>query len=1337
MSYVQLTGAINPSWVGSERYEKSQAIITAYWGADKKYVSATSINAGRIGDAKLVWQRKIAPLSINPPSVASLVFALKAGAYKPYQYKADVSWVGSEKYASPSAVIVVTWANVSYLSAVGFDSLEIPDPIAIQQQILSPSGFDSSKFGKPSSLFEYQYSSPIWILDANWLGKSSYTPASFNVDGLWTLPSESKNVPLTGWLSSFVSNDAFIRSSLEIVKPIGFTQEALGTPSLRNSSMQIKAPGFFSQIFGTTSTYNLKQFILHISRDNHSSYGLVYLQGGVKEVTPKGLDSLAHGKTFVVNTKATQTAAPKGILSLEVSAPNVSPRIIYVNGIYKSNFGTPNIRIPVLMPGGFVGSSYGLQTVWFHTRPLSPNGIASYETGYPRVFDPTQFIQAPSLLTSAIFGDTSIRNKTSVINVPGIDAAAFSDYNTLTNSNRYYSPSGIDSLNIGSLSISNGTPELFPDSFSTYALGLPAIGYRIRSLYPSGFDRLALGRPVLTKTPELIVKGHVSSRLGDTTIWHKNRKIEVPAIDSAVYGKPTAWFRYRYVVPLSWQSDTFNKPELTHGLREVITKGFMRDAYGNAWISPSTRRIEPKSIYQDFASNHMVGGTQTIAPGGYIATLFGTRIVPESQAVYPLGFAGQVGLAEVGLYTRYLRPVGYLTVGTQPAERWGQTKAYNLTQYIFQTFDGKSGLVPPPWSDWLLIENRNKTLRASGLSSEKFGYSQIDNNAAPLLPMGIEPPPITVGLVSHGIRRIPIEGIEAPMLSSWAVVHNGARVISPTGLVHTKAGEPAVVNTRRYYNNIGRIDSLESGTPMISYRIRTIDIEPRYSIAPPQIDLPTIELYTRYATFQGIETLRYGTPSLSIHFNIISPKWDHREKFGYPALRNVTPELLIYGHDSSAFGRAGIRTQWREVKAQGDNTAVFGAVVIADTKRTIEVRGLLSAAVSQKHTVTKTGANPYVTQTIWLADIDDPEQGQGDGISSDDEFKNSRIPKPGLNQNVLYPSGFFNPKFGTAFIWTNNIIVDGGIAIDNVSTDLTVSNKNNFISLDGKGIENEVIVGEPRLSPHTIYAVKEAPAQAKANHPTNNLHYVGEQPGIPPGERFGNAKIESTIRSIRPRWIRASSSFGSHKLDLGLKIISPESFRLARFGIPSIPFTLQEIGLRSGFDATQWGRAEVGRPVYIGPQTIAPKGIITYSSGSHAADNYIRTVSAVGRDSLVMGQRKNGDSPFMWQGLRVGEHVPLIIGGDDMSLHGETVIGLRIRNLEVEGFNTFSSNYNLSSFEERMRVYNQDKKLPLAQNIEAKGFNKINFGVVGVKYGQQFIRPDGNSDQFRKGGYHA
>lgn len=1137
-------------------------------------------------------------------------------------------------------------------------------------------------------------------------------------------------------------------SGSTVVKPTGVFAPDAGIPSIINASKQIITPSIHQDSVSKPLVYNLLQSIAPKGRIS-SSFGSAYLQGGVKTVEIKGFLATGFGKTIALNTTENRVLLTRGINDGAIGSPVVSPIIIYPNGLKSSRIGAPNVRKPQLLPLGFIDTRYGRTTVWYHTRSLGVIGMPSFEPGYPRVFDPTRFITPAPFNRSSVFGDIAIVNKLVFIKPTSIFNEVVTPWAIVENNRRYQKPLGINSQAFGNTGIRNKTPSIFVGSISPPAFNMPAIGYRIRAIKPSGFDHLNIGRAVLTKTPELLPKGLAVPAFNAPTVWYKNRIVDVNqnGIDGFKSGVATTWFRYRYVNPISWVSSKFASPSITHGVRNIDAKGFLRDSYGNAWVSQGTRRIEPVGIYNDYASKHMVGGTRYINLIGYIATQWGTRIIPESQSISPLGFAGAFGQANVGLYKRYLRPIGYISVGKQPADRWGGNRAYNKRQYITQVFDNTSGLVPPKWSEWQSIQNRNRRIGATGFNSQKFGYSQMANNATPLLPKGIAPPVISGGMIASSERSIGLQGIESPPIGTWSVVYNGARVIKPRSSAQTLMGTASVNNTRRYYDRVGRIESQEFGQPMVSFRVRTIDVEKRYSIAPPIIRLPTIDNLTKHVSFRGYETAAYGLPSLAIHFNIIAPKWIHRDNVGNPRIHNVTPELGLFGRNSQAFGVPAIRTQWRTVQAFGDRATIFGRHKISDSKQSIGVSGWRDTNVAQKHTIKGTGAPLYSEQKVSLDGYIDYGQGEGEGkyisgygISFDEKRFGKRVPEPGLNQNVLYAEGFDSSVFGVNKIHSNNIQVVPGIAIHNMSKDTIVYNKTQVIRLtEDNSIKSVIEVGKPRMSPWTIYAVVEAPLQAVNNHfrSPDRLHYVDSNGGYrQPGVVFGEPRIESKHRAIKING-RDMSFVEKPTIALTTKIIKVNSFGNNKMGLPSIPFSPQSISTFNKKEPlTSYGNPAVSI-IDNRDKEVVGKGFVATIFGDTNIQMLNRTIATKGHNSQSMGTRKQNDKPYMWQGLRVGEHVPMSIGAGMTSLHGEIMISLRVREISIEGFNAFASEYDTSNFNERMTVKRNRTQGPEPQRITTQGFDNQKLGLPAMKYGQQFIRPDGNSDQFRKGGYHA
>lgn len=1142
-----------------------------------------------------------------------------------------------------------------------------------------------------------------------------------------------------GHQSSLVSAPA-IANAGDYIYSAAWQSSAFGRSATYNFSPTFQArplfpESFTSQAAGSATIYNYRQYELLEGKDQ-SAYGAAKLLGGVWYLGHKSWQSSnVASKANVLNTTAHRYLSIKGIYKPAVGAPVVTPRIIRPAQIYGTLFGAATlIPTPELKVAGTQHTESGNTTVWFHTRPISFAGIDAYETGYPDIRDPTRYIYTPALVDSAVFGDIRARNVSAFLLPTSIDNIEISDWTEIVNEDRYLTPKGVQSLDVGGSEIYNKSPSIFFEGIEPPVFKGQFIGYRVRDVVPTGFDLLSLGRPLLTNTPQLLPAIFNGSYVSRPAVSNYFRYIDIPGLDSFETGETNILYWRRYLAPSSWLSSTYARQDLTHGLRTISNEGFLHDGYGDSWVSYGTRLLAPETIVNTSQSNHSVGRSREIVVDGYIATLFGTRIIPENIDIYPTGFAGKFGLPNAYLSLLYVKPFGYISVGTEPKDRWGDITFHNSRQYIEQNFDGGNGLVPPAWSDWTLIENRNKVMGAIGINVQKFGYSVIANTATPILPLGIQPPIAArndVSMIAYRIRHLPIDGIEAPVTSSWGVVYNDARVVIVIGSHEEAISDPIVVSNRRYYKDVGRIDSLEmSDDAMVAYRIRTVDIEPRYSIAPPQIELPTIDLWTKYVDCTSYVSEAHGLPALSIHLRHIAPRWDQREKFGWQVVKNVTPELLAGGHSSSDFGSVAVRDQWREVFAMGDTATLFGKSYISDTKQTIEIRGWLDTVIGKIESVVRYSTNPYVLQHIYLSD--ESGYGRGYGIFFDPAIYGPQIPKPVVSQNILQVRGFSSlSSYGDAFVHTNNIELVG-FAIRNISAQNKVHNSLSYISSAG-GIYKNVELGKPRLSPHTIWAVMDAPDQAVQNHPPARLHYVNT------GAVMGTPDMGDKDQLVNTYGFnRSNQSFGWNDLQLYKRYLLVHSFRFSRVGTPAIPFTLQGVVIREGAepDKDRFGVQVVGRPPYSGPIYVAPLAIKPNVINGSEVQNLHRAIIAYGKDHLLMGE-SGGSNPYMWQKLRIGAHIPTAITAGDMALYGKTDIQLWIRGVEVMGFDALSTGYELSNFKERMKVVGTTEKTVFNQAVTIDGRSGSLVSKPDIRLNQHFIRPDGNSDQFRKGGYHA
>ena len=113
-----------------------------------------------------------------------------------------------------------------------------------------------------------------------------------------------------------------------------------------------------------------------------------------------------------------------------------------------------------------------------------------------------------------------------------------------------------------------------------------------------------------------------------------------------------------------------------------------------------------------------------------------------------------------------------------------------------------------------------------------------------------------------------------------------------------------------------------------------------------------------------------------------------------------------------------------------------------------------------------------------------------------------------------------------------------------------------------------------------------------------------------------------------------------------------------------------------------------------------------------------------------------GDSPYQWQTLHVGPLMPTIPAGFLAEKFGTAWVSMRVRGVELGGWDALEIGYDPAKFAERLRVRNAYVPPgPPAQAVTPMGIGMIKAGVPNVRPGVHYIRPDGNADQYRKGAF--
>lgn len=826
-----------------------------------------------------------------------------------------------------------------------------------------------------------------------------------------------------------------------------------------------------------------------------------------------------------------------------------------------------------------------------------------------------------------------------------------------------------------------------------------AAGY----VLPVGVAAPAILAPAIrNKSLSLRAVGWGSANVGaDATVWNYNYHITLGGSSfMEVPSKHQIDLYERFLKPGGLSSQMFGAGRVTHGVQRVSAAGGADlNARGAPWVSRSPRHLEPAPIKApEVMESHTVGGTRFVEPVGTEMTEWGERIIPEGASLYPQGFAGQAGAPDVQLHTRYVRPLAFVT--NRDELRFGYQHVWNLRQYIRQDFDVNDGLNPPGFGRWTGIENRNKEPVPAGWLSERHGYTSIVNWAWAFLPAGIAAPdPLPTykaGSVTHHHRPVLAGNLDSGVVPVWAAIYNDAELIRPIGMDAAAVGIPLPENRSRQYKDVGNFDASAAGKPMVADAIRNLSFEARYTIEPPPIALPEVKLHTRYIEDASLgDRAGAGAPALDIRWTIITPRWTFHPPawIGEPRLHNVTPELRTFGKNQEELGQAAVRTQWRRVETREGNMTQWGRAIVRDRRHWVEFVGaLVPPNIMPGPAVTRVGGLPDPHNIIPAGVLPVP-QGQ------------QQVPKPQLSLLFAYPEGVDALTVARPVVTANSIRVEPGYW-EQLSGKPTLSLKDRLLAIQ-PGIAPYTAVGKAGVSPFTIYATCEAPWQAKQNHERRPLHYVDHDPdsNTPLTGVGRNSHIALKQRAVAPAgfaWPPPYVYWPQPEINNALTVAALDGFNAARFGIPSIPGTRNIFQYESSsFQA--FGAPRVGRYEPPGARTIIASSSPAPPIGVLRIDFKHRVFLLPGWHSLQMGASKPGDRPFMWQGLRVGPLVPNIVAGFNAEEFGQAWVSLRVRDLALQGWESFVSEYDLEHFERRMRVRRISPPGPPAQHLRPSG----------------------------------
>lgn len=1087
---------------------------------------------------------------------------------------------------------------------------------------------------------------------------------AFTHDAGGGAPGDTQYVfPLT-WASDGYG-DAVLRNQREFVAPVGFDDSVVSRFTIRNAAMGIIATGIPSALYGRPLVFNLLQFVrpfgIAVGTWNAANSGTVL--NWQQPARPTGFNTFAPGTPTVVNKTAMQRVTVDGFVATRYGTLDVSPRIIYATMFNASRYGTPNVQSPP-RPAGFDSSAFGFPVVLDNSQYIAVPGFDAAAFGLASTRRLQEYIYPPSVLESTLFGDMRPILRQRYVLATSVNDSFISPFASVDNRNRQVLPFPIPTTAFGTSETFNKSPNLTPTGIASLVFGAADIGHRSRPiLFAGAIAPAGLGQPIVRNAAATIAPaGFVALLTTPPMVSYRVRTVAARAFAADAYGTGIVWFRVRGISDVGG-SDAARYGTATADLKNrlVLEAGLgLATRFGAPTTWFSRRSIEPAGIGfavgRQFGATTVQDATKRLGSAGAIEPgLFGVASARRNEVVvYPAGIAGEFGTTFVELSTRYLGAHSFLS-----EEVFGQTRIFNSRQYVAPFRDPETvraeGAVGTPWE----VQNRNTTMRTFGFDmSTVSNAGTVELGGRDIHPVGNELGSFGLPVLGDRVRTVRAEGFDA-FFARYSAVYNRAAVLEPSGIRAGQAGVPSIKDTRQFMDAVGGNDFTAFGTAFAAYAIRYVEVA--RGIEEPRMLEQTVNQMKRFVGVTGIEG-GLGVPTLEIRFNLVGPKGYPMDRYGEPFVRNVTPEVAIYGTLLTEYGRARVFNANSHVRAEGFST-IWGSALVDFRLKTVRPGGFEALRIPALHAVSFDAPQIPPQRII---DLDTTHEG----------FDESAVGRPTLNLRGMRVEGFNAIRFGLPTCISYGIgpvsipfdyntqfgtpALNGTQTVSVASIEFKTPNPIRFADdVPGHAGVGAAWTGRPRITPFTI-------SLSLALDPDNEVDRDTTQTNHP---WWGRAVITARDRKVSPNGYNPNTGgnrqFGDADVQLLRQYVRPNGIMSFRYGVPSIPSdwrvypfwgrdTAEEVPGVS-LETALYGVATVAYPVIVGPRNVRPSGMAG-AFGVQFIELQHRTIRNAG---AIYGTVFTGNN---W----VHPPIKLGVAGIAPGGMGALVTGLKYRYLQVD-----------------------------------------------------------------------
>lgn len=820
--------------------------------------------------------------------------------------------------------------------------------------------------------------------------------------------------------------------------------------------------------------------------------------------------------------------------------------------------------------------------------------------------------------------------------------------------------------------------------------------------------------------------GWESFTSGTASVILKDRPIPLTGFATQVFGSPWISNWVRTLAPGGFTDSAVGTHQVAWAIRaiDLVSRGPQTDVYGSAKFELGIRQVFPQWFVTMVFGTPMMGYTLTIAPPGWQQDEWGTAFAHDNrQFVDQAGnIVGAIGQHEIFQLNRQVFPV---TVWEADEFRFGiTTSVRNTRQYIAATY------IETQWNDpngvvnsdaHIYNVNRELDLIHNGIAPlfQQVPITHEVRNGAQGCPVdGFDASAFGQQLVAYRIRNVAPAAWESFIDGEYRVVYNAAFAVNPRGWDSAALGVPEnVVNTRRYFGYWGIGETLGVGTPFIAPAIRTLL---PLAIEPGRFGTDGLNVWFRVRTLApaGWQYTPFGNVALDIHFNIVRPNQiPPIDAYGLPRVANVTPNVYPYWDEAlfTFFGQTAIFNQNNYYQLQGFATQAFGMVYVADRTQHIIAPPMNTLIFQNLTQVRNEIPDPPATQKVFPTGF---QTGAGAEAAAFGSLT--------MTANSIYPDGFVTDVYGSGIKVQINGIFPTGITPpwsgdDNSEMGHPTVNPTQYVMFDGSNqpptddpdapTQQDLFMfaaGKPRFTPYTIYAPQGGTRQYKDNNPPgldepmDADYFTAGQSSMP---AWGRPTVSNWIRTVFVSDTAGADGYlrwGAARASTNPQYVNVDGIRSFKYGVPHVN-NGQELQV-VGFDALTFDGMPVVSLVPEQDRVLPVQGADMAAFGLTWVANWIRELPIVGIAPGPFGTAHPQFPP-----------PPALPNGLDTAVFGKALVAYRIRHLLPEGWDSFTCDYTLGQFADRMRVIGMGGLRPQGISVSIFGLAQVGPRLRGVQ----------------------